>query len=204
MWETIKDLCLNNASSVFQPSLLLLDFELDAHIAAKEVFPLIIIKACRFHLGQAWYRKISSIPILKKNYDDKNSQSGLWLKLFFGLPYLPSHMISEAFIEIMATCPEEKQYYDFADYILDNYIETNNFSPMLWAEEPNKSTRTTNGAESYHSQLRHEFYVPHPTIFHSIDVLKEQQIITETKFRLIRNGNVNRTRKVCREKEKSI
>ncbi|XP_016656537.1 uncharacterized protein LOC107882549 [Acyrthosiphon pisum] len=113
-------------------------------------------------------------------------------------------MISEAFIEIIATCPEEKQYYDFTDYILDNYIETNNFSPMLWAEEPNKSTRTTNGAESYHSQLRHEFYVPHPTIFHSIDVLKEQQIITETKFRLIRNGNVNRTRKVCREKEKSI
>jgi len=35
-------------------------------------------------------------------------------------------------------------------------------------------------------------------------VLKQQQIITETKFRLIRNGNVNRTRKVCREKEKSI
>jgi len=35
-------------------------------------------------------------------------------------------------------------------------------------------------------------------------VLKQQQIITETKFRLFRNGNVNRRRKVCREKEKSI
>ncbi|KAL4132664.1 hypothetical protein QTP88_009783 [Uroleucon formosanum] len=191
MWETLKDLCLNNANSVFQPSLLLLDFELSAHIAVKEVFPLIIIKACRFHLGQAWYRKISSIPILKKNYNDKNSQSGLWLKLFFGLPYLPSHMISEAFIEIMATCPDEKQYYDFADYILDNYIETNHFSPILWAEEPNKSTRTTNGAESYHSQLRHEFYVPHPTIFHSINVLKQQQIISEPNFDLYKMATTN-------------
>jgi hypothetical protein len=66
MWETLKDLYLNNANSVFHPSLLLLDFELGAHIAAKELFPLIIIKACRFHIGQAWYRKISSIPILKK------------------------------------------------------------------------------------------------------------------------------------------
>jgi len=93
MWETLKDVCLNNANSVFQSSLLLLlDFEISAHIAVNEVFPLIIIKACRFHLGQAWYRKISSIPIFKKNYDYKNSQSGLWLKLFFGLPYLPSHM----------------------------------------------------------------------------------------------------------------
>lgn len=107
---------------------------------------------------------------MKKNYDDKNSQSGLWLKLFFGLPYLPSHLIPEAFVEIMATCPDEKQFYDFADYILDNYIETNHFSLLLWAEEPNKSKRTTNGAESYHSQLRHEFYVPHPTIFHSVRI----------------------------------
>jgi len=38
MWETIKDLCLNNANSVFQLSLLLLDIELGALIAAKEVF----------------------------------------------------------------------------------------------------------------------------------------------------------------------
>jgi len=37
MWETLKYLCLNYANSVFQPSLLLLDFELGAHIAAKEV-----------------------------------------------------------------------------------------------------------------------------------------------------------------------
>lgn len=88
-------------------TLLLLDFELGPHIAAKEVYPLIIIKACRFHLGQAWYR-------------DKNSQSGLWLKLFFGLPYLPSNLC--AFVEIMVTCPEEKQFYDFADYILDSII----------------------------------------------------------------------------------
>jgi len=81
MWETLKDLCLKYANSVFQPSLLLYNFELGAHIAAKEVYLLIIIEACRFHLGQARYRKISSIPILKK-YDDKNSQSGLKLNLF--------------------------------------------------------------------------------------------------------------------------
>jgi len=39
------DLCLNYANNVFQLSLLLLNFELKAHIAAKEVYPLIIIKA---------------------------------------------------------------------------------------------------------------------------------------------------------------
>jgi len=89
---------------------------------------------------------------------------------FYGLPYLPSHLITEAFVEIMATFLDEKQFYDFADYILDNYTETNHFSPTLQAEELNKSTRTTNGAESYHSQRRHELYVPHPIIFHSVRI----------------------------------
>lgn len=70
----------------------------------------------------------------------------------------------------MASCPEEKQSTDFADYLLDNYIDTNNFTPVLWAEEPNGSTRTTNGPDSYHSQLRYEFDVPHPTIFHSVKI----------------------------------
>jgi hypothetical protein len=39
-------------------------------------------------------------------------------------------MISDVFIEIIAICPKEKQY-NFSDYILDNYIENNNFSPIL-------------------------------------------------------------------------
>lgn len=53
MWETLKNICLDYDNSVFQYFLLLLDFELGAHIAAKEGYPLIIIKSCSFHLGQA-------------------------------------------------------------------------------------------------------------------------------------------------------
>jgi len=41
MLETLKDLCLNNVNSEFQPSLLLLDFELGAHIAAKKILLLL-------------------------------------------------------------------------------------------------------------------------------------------------------------------
>jgi len=91
-------------------------------------------------------------------------------KTFFCLPYLQSHLISEAFVEILVSCPDDKQFYDIADYVLDNYIETNNFSPILWAEEPNESTRTTNGAESYYSHFRHAFYVSHPSILHSVRI----------------------------------
>lgn len=36
--------------NVFQPSPTLLDFELQAHVAVKDIFPLITIKVCRSSL----------------------------------------------------------------------------------------------------------------------------------------------------------
>lgn len=39
---------------------------------------------------------------------------------------------------------------DFADYMLNNYSETNHFSSVLRAEETNESTRT-DGAGSYYN-----------------------------------------------------
>ena len=40
------------------PVVLHLDFEIAVHEAVRLVWPNVIIKACQFHLGQAWYRKI--------------------------------------------------------------------------------------------------------------------------------------------------
>ncbi|XP_025424074.1 uncharacterized protein LOC112693292 [Sipha flava] len=146
------------------PQLLFLDFEVGVHTAASNVFKNIKIKACQFHLCQAWYRKINSIPILHKEYKDKNSEIKKWLKMFFGLPYLPENLISDAFNDILSEAPKLKKCTEFANYVLENYIDTEQFPSSMWAEEPNASKRTTNGAESYHSQLRFEFYIPHPSV----------------------------------------
>jgi len=59
MWLFLQELC---KKIVFKNLLVLklhLDFEIDAHEAAKEVFPNIEIDACRFHLGQSWWHKVS-------------------------------------------------------------------------------------------------------------------------------------------------
>lgn len=35
--------------------------------------------------------------------------------------------------KITASCPKEKQLTSFADYVLDNYNENNNYTlPILW------------------------------------------------------------------------
>jgi len=43
-----------------------LDFEISAHEACREVFPSIKIQACRFHLGQCWWRKVIIVKIYYK------------------------------------------------------------------------------------------------------------------------------------------
>jgi hypothetical protein len=46
-------------SLLFKIEILHIDFEIGAIQATKEVFPDVKIKTCRFHLGQAWWRKVS-------------------------------------------------------------------------------------------------------------------------------------------------
>ncbi|XP_026819329.1 uncharacterized protein LOC113557962 [Rhopalosiphum maidis] len=69
----------------------------------------------------------------------------------------------------------------------------------MWAEEPNGTKRTTNGAESYHSQLRFEFYMPYPSVF-QIDVLIDQKVINEAKMREIKKRTEAIQRKCDRER----
>jgi hypothetical protein len=62
----------------------------------RSVWPNVIIKACQFHLGQAWYRKIQNLG-LSKEYKDPESDIMKWLKTFFGLSYLDSFDVIDCF-----------------------------------------------------------------------------------------------------------
>ncbi|KAL4120680.1 hypothetical protein QTP88_013328 [Uroleucon formosanum] len=114
-----------------------LDFEARAHEAAKEIFPTVMIVTCRFHLGQAWWRKINGDSNLRNAYNDNNNKLGQWLKLFFGLPFLPSDEIEDAFLALTAECPSLEKGRVFTDYLVSTYIAPDAlFPPYLWAQEP--------------------------------------------------------------------
>lgn len=66
------------------------DFEKSIHLGAKNVWPDIITKGCRFHLGQAWWRKLQNLG-LSIHYCDDLSEIGQFLKNIFGLPMLNGH-----------------------------------------------------------------------------------------------------------------
>jgi hypothetical protein len=59
----------------------------------------VLIKACQFHLGQAWYRKIQNLG-LSGEYKDPESDIGKWLKKFFGLSYLESADVADCFAKV--------------------------------------------------------------------------------------------------------
>jgi len=48
------------------PTIVYADFETAIHIAVTTAWPGLEVKACRFHLGQSWWRKILSLGLIKQ------------------------------------------------------------------------------------------------------------------------------------------
>jgi hypothetical protein len=73
---------------LFFPTIAYADFETAIHNAVTIVWPGLEVKACRFYLGQSWWRKIQSLG-LSKQYGKKDSEVSQFLKKLFGLSLLP-------------------------------------------------------------------------------------------------------------------
>jgi len=62
----------------FQPKICIVDFEQSIHKAVLTVWPNIILRGCRFHLSQSWWRKIQNLG-LSSEYKNHSSDIGKWL-----------------------------------------------------------------------------------------------------------------------------
>jgi hypothetical protein len=62
-----------------RPEIIFADFENAIHLAVSEVWPQSKLRRCRFHLGQAWWRKIQSLG-LSDEFKNKDSEIGQILK----------------------------------------------------------------------------------------------------------------------------
>ena len=70
------------------PTIVYADFETAIHNAVTTVWAGLEAKACRFHLGQGWWRKIHYLGV-NKPYGKKDSEVSQFLKKIFGLSLLP-------------------------------------------------------------------------------------------------------------------
>ncbi|KAF0706152.1 Uncharacterized protein FWK35_00031893 [Aphis craccivora] len=128
-------------------------------------FLIELLKRCRFHLSQSWYRKIQNLG-LTTDYRSE-TEIGKWLRNIFGLSFLNAVEVVESYTD------------DFIDYLVDNYISDEGlFPPHICASDTISSQRTTNACESFHAKFNKSFSSPHPDIFVFIDVLTQLQIDT--------------------------
>ncbi|CAI6353281.1 unnamed protein product [Macrosiphum euphorbiae] len=132
MWIFLQELSEKQIFKRLVIRKLHLDFEISAHEACREVFPNVEIQA--FNLGQCWWRKINSEQQLRTSYTNELRK---WLKLFFGLKFVPPHDIENAFVELVSIFPNIDIGCLFSDYILHTYVENDClFPPAIWAQEP--------------------------------------------------------------------
>jgi len=71
VWFKIKELYFKFYGQQFQLIMIHLDFEKAAHNAVLVVFENCQVVGCRFHLSQAWFRRIKNDKELNKHYAGK-------------------------------------------------------------------------------------------------------------------------------------
>lgn len=159
------------------------DFEKAIHLAILNTWPNAKIVGCRFHLSQAWYRKIQTCGLVPE-YKHEASEIGKWLKLTFALMYLDPTEVGDCFaLELFENMPQDPRLVKYADYLVDTYIsEESLFPPIIWAEHSSTITRTTNACESFHSNFKNSIYAEHPNLFVFVEKLKEFQTDTYIKI----------------------
>ena len=79
-----------------------LKFFFQLYNVLKEIFQDVQLKCCRFHLAEAWWRKIQSVG-LSNEYKNAESQLGKWLKWFFGLHFVDAVEVEDIFVYLMSS-----------------------------------------------------------------------------------------------------
>lgn len=121
-------------------------------------------------------------------YRDAKSQIGDWLKMFYGLPFLPPEWVLDGYVILNSCCPNDPRALDFSKYILDNYVLLCSFPPEMWAAAPTSTDpKTTNGAESFNGHFRKNFSSAHPNIHIFSEELKKVQSESYVNMRSVTN-----------------
>jgi hypothetical protein len=138
------------------------------------------IVGCRFHLSQAWWRKIQELG-LSQDYKSDNP-TGKWFKYTFGLQYLPAEEVNDCLVlEFSELAPPEynDRLVKYVDYLMKTYVSPNaTFPPVIWASASASSARSTNNYESFHAHFNSSFYSCKPSLFIFIEELLGFQVDT--------------------------
>lgn len=172
-------------NACFRPELVYADFEESVHAGVRKVWPDIAIKGSRYHLGQAWWRRIQELG-LGAQYREE-TEIGLLLKNVFGLPLLDENHAVECFVEdFMSIIPDDDRINRFMDYLTENFVDSqSDYPPHMWTDMSGNSEIISNACESFRAKLNSLFYKPRTDILSFLKILKKIQIDTKISIRTL-------------------
>lgn len=95
-----------NMYDTFSPRRIMLDGELAAILACREIFPLAILTYCNFHFGKNLFTHVQSDGILLGLYNAENGEFRLLFKCFNALAFIPVDMVYPAFCLLISMIME--------------------------------------------------------------------------------------------------
>jgi len=157
------------------------DFETAIFKTVTTVGPGCEVKACRFHLGHSWRRKIQPLG-LSKQYGKKDSEVSQFLKKIFGLSLLPpAEVCDSSAFEFLSNLTNDKRVEEFWDYLLENYIDGDSiFPPPVWSECTASSLGTINACQLFHAHFYTLFYSANHKIFVIVSELQKKYRMRRT------------------------
>jgi len=139
------------------PAKVYAEFETAIHNAVTNVWPGFVVNACRFHLGESWWRKIQSFG-LSKQRGKKDSEVSYFLKKIFVLPLLPPSEVSDCLHRTYTQSSDREASGTLLRLPSRNYIDADScFPPTVWSECFASSMRNMNACESYHAHCNDLF-----------------------------------------------
>lgn len=192
LFSSLKSRIFEVYKLCWNPMEVFIDFEKAIHNALFNSFPHIKINGCRFHLHQNWFKKIQSLGLVRE-FNNKESDIGKWMRHTFGLTYLAPEEVEDCYVfDLMSYKPNNESLDKYADYLLEVYImKGSQFPPTIWADKNASVMRTTNACESFHSRFNSSFYAAHPSLYVFVQNLIEFQMDTYIKI-----NSINKTAKI--------
>ena len=180
---------LKNANSNLSPASIMTDFELSAVNAFKHHFPESKPKGCFFHFCQSLWRNIQGNGLQHRYENDK--EFAIQLRMVAALAFVPVSDVVSSFEQLLDFLPENSQ--PFLDYFEDTWIgrpyrhgrRPPRFPHNLWncyEDDLTASPKTNNSCEVWHRSFSESIGANHSNIWKFIQVLKNEQALSEDKF----------------------
>ena len=176
------------------PLKIISDFELGIIRACEEVYPGVPVTGCFFHLSQSIYRRVQEEGLATSYRDPEDRSIRDFAHMTAALAFVPVSDVRTVFQLLHDECPDE--YLPVLQYFGDTYVLRRErtrrgnwieprYPPCLWnqyAAALNKSHKTNNISERWHSRFNLLVGKHHPDLYSAVIEFQKEQAFVESNI----------------------